>query len=95
MSPVAQFEESARTAWRSDLSFSEKGKRLKAIRAAVLHYVGRLDGMAGGDRWDARTVDRTRSYLKALAADLEELSLECERAPHPKRPKMATGTYVA
>lgn len=83
MSPIAQFEESARTLWRSDLECQEKRRRLKAIRAGILRYVERLDDgqlASDADPWRARSFDRVRSYLTHLAADVEDLALTCERA---------------
>lgn len=96
MNPVAQFEESVRTAWRSNLSAGEKAKRLKSIRAAILHYLVRIGGASEGDAWAIRSLDRARSYLKHLAADVEELALECERTRVAKKARsMVTRPYVA
>lgn len=91
MNPVIQFEESARTIWRSDLSSEEKCRRLKGVRSAVLHYVDRLElkrAENSTDSWRIRSFDRMRNYLLHLAADVEELALECERLSSPPPPSM-------
>lgn len=84
MSPVVQFEESARTIWRSKMSLPEKGAKLRRVRSAIVQYVGRLDekrASSASDPWTARSYDRVRNYLVHLASDVENLSLECERNP--------------
>lgn len=97
MTPMAQFEESARTIWRSDLGRVEKGQRLKAVRKAIVHYVERLDQKRPecvGDAWKLRSFERVRNYLTQLGADVEELALECEK-PAKKATDVASGPYAA
>lgn len=98
MSPIAQFEASARTVWRSKLSPADKSKRLHDVRSAIGKYVARLDERrksAGLDPWVERSFDRVRSYLVHLASDVESLSLECERSAGAKPPGAMTAPYVA
>lgn len=98
MSPVAKFEESARTIWRSDLSADEKGKRLTAVRAALVHYIARLDAKkaeADADPWTARSFARVRRYLVLFAADVEDLSLKCETMKPKKKPNVVPTVYAA
>jgi hypothetical protein len=96
--PLAQFEESARTVWRSDLGGAAKGKRLKEIHSAIVHYIARMDTRrtaSGLDPWTARSYDRVRAYLKHLASDVEDLSLQCERLPTKAAPKTTARTANA
>ena len=98
MSPVAHFEESARTVWRSDLELVEKRRRLKGIRSAIVHYIERLDAKraeSAEDPWRVRSFDRVRGYLTHLAADVQELALDCERALPKKSPSSVAGSPYA
>lgn len=84
--------------WRSDLASDEKRERLMSVRKAVAHYIERLDRKRtenANDLWRVRAFDRVRSYLTQLAADVEELALECERSQGPKPSlKPVNATYV-
>lgn len=95
MNPVTQFEQSAKTVWKSDLSANEKRKRLRSIRAAIDHYLGRLNGTAESGKWESLCLSRVRNYLKQLAQDVEDLAVECDLEAAAGRPPSTRKSYAA
>ncbi|RYG47301.1 hypothetical protein EON79_07730 [bacterium] len=83
MSPIAQLEKAARAAWCSDGSPEEKQAKLREIHGTVERYLVKYDAgrkRVENDPWAVRTYDRLRGYLVHLAADVQDLSLQCERS---------------
>ncbi|RYG36170.1 hypothetical protein EON81_10555 [bacterium] len=83
MNAFAQLEKAARAAWNSDRSPEEKGARLRQIHGAMVRYLAKYDEgrkRIENDPWGVRTYDRLRGYLVHLAADVQDLSLQCERS---------------